>query len=244
LDALKLDDNLAEAHTSLAMIKANYDWDFSGAVREFEKAIELKPGYATAHQWLGLHFAFNGRFEEAMRELKLAQKLDPLSAVISTGLGVIFYFAGRYDEALEELKKGVELSPGLSQTHLFLGLAYLRKGAVDEAAAAIDRAHSIGLDHMTSAVSAIVQSELGREDKREEVLEQFVAESEKRYISPVPIAWLLFSLGRKDEGLDWLDKAFEIRDHQLWGLNVWPWFESVRDHPRFKEMVKKRGSDS
>jgi len=123
LKALGIDDKLAEAHTSLAQIMKDYDWDFIGAEKEFKLAIELNPSYATAHQWYGGLLSTLGRHEEAIREIKTARNLDPLAPRIGENVGWLFYNARRYGQALEELNKAIELDPNHSETHVTLGWA-------------------------------------------------------------------------------------------------------------------------
>ncbi len=114
MKALELDDSLAEAHTSLAFVKANYDWDFAGGEKEFKRAIELDPNYATAHQWYAMHLVVLKRFPEAEAEMRRAQELDPLSLIISMGVGEVFAWEGRQDLAIaaiqEDARNGSELS--------------------------------------------------------------------------------------------------------------------------------------
>ncbi len=129
LKALEIDASLAEAHASLAHVKANYEWDWAEAERLFSKAIALEPEYATAHQWFGMHFlAPMGRLEEAIAETRRAQQLDPLSAVFNAFVGATLYFARRHDEAIEECRKTVDLHPDFGVAHWYLGRAYLQKG--------------------------------------------------------------------------------------------------------------------
>lgn len=113
--ALKIDDSVAEAHSSLGAIKLFYDWDWQGAEQQFKRASELNPSYAHAHQWNGLNLCAQGRLEEAIAEMKRAQELDPLSLIISTNVGWAYYFARRYDQAIEQHRKTIEwtrTSPG------------------------------------------------------------------------------------------------------------------------------------
>ena len=122
--ALELDDSLAEAHASLAWSKLHFGWDWSGAEREFRRAIELKPGYATSHQWYAELLAATGRFDEALAEMRHAQELDPLSAVIHIGIGRMLYLARRYDQAAQQLRSAVELYPNFVYARLYLGFCY------------------------------------------------------------------------------------------------------------------------
>ncbi len=120
IKALELDDTLAEAHASLGYAEVNYDWDWAGGEKEFKRAIELNPGYATAHHWYALYLAASGRLDEATSEIKRAQELDPLSLIINSNLGRILYFARKYDQAIEQFRKTIELDPNFADTHIRL----------------------------------------------------------------------------------------------------------------------------
>ena len=131
-----LDDTLSEAHSSLALVAAKYDWDWSNAEREFKRAIELNPGSASAADYYAFWvLASTGRVDESIAELKRAQQLDPLSALINTDLGSAFYFARRYDQAIEQLHKAIDLDPNFWLAHTGLGLAYEQKALYEEAIA-------------------------------------------------------------------------------------------------------------
>ncbi len=141
LKALEIDASLAEAHASLAHVKANYEWDWAEAERLFRRAIALEPEYATAHQWYAAHYLTPmGRLEEAIAETRRAQQLDPLSAVFDAFVGASLYFARQYDEAIEECLKTVDLHPDFGVGHWYLGRAYLQKDRLPEALAALQKA--------------------------------------------------------------------------------------------------------
>src|SRR5436853_89512 len=135
MKALALDDNLAEAHTSLAQIIMNYDWDFNGAEREFKRAIELNPNYATAHQWHAENLSSLERHDEALAEIRRALELDPLSLIINRVYGDMLLNARRYDEAIAQYRKTIEMDPNFPTTHNGLGRAYEAKGMYDQAVA-------------------------------------------------------------------------------------------------------------
>ena len=142
LQALELDDSLAEAHNSLAYAKLYYDWDWNGAEKEFRRALELNPNYAIAHHWYHEYLVAMGRFEEGHSRILRAQELDPLSLMISADVGWGFYFARRYDDALEQLRKTLELEPNFVMAHFILGLTYLQKRQFEQATAELQQAIS------------------------------------------------------------------------------------------------------
>jgi Tfp pilus assembly protein PilF len=124
IKALEIDEHLAEAHNSLALVKLYYDWDFPAAEREFKRALELNPNYATAHQWYGEYLMVTGRFDESLAEMRRAQELDPLSPIINTAVGYAFWHARRYDQAIEQLRKTLEMEPNFLPALSYLGMAY------------------------------------------------------------------------------------------------------------------------
>jgi eukaryotic-like serine/threonine-protein kinase len=181
--ALELDDTLAEAHNALATVKADYDWDWPGAEREFRRAIELNPSYATAHQWYGELLAELGRHEEALAEIKRAQQLDPVSLIINGVSGRILMSAGRDDLAIEQLQKTLEIDPNFTHTHWFLGMAYLRKGAFAEAIAEFRRA--ITLSPLTQYKGGLghAYARVGKSAEARKLLSELKEQSKRRYVS-------------------------------------------------------------
>jgi tetratricopeptide (TPR) repeat protein len=139
LKALELNGNLAEGHEALAGVMNNYDWDWSGAEREFQRAIALNPSYATAHQWYAGHLAAMGRYTEAIAQIRLAHELDPLSPRIDANVAMMLYYARQYDRALEQARQLVELDPEYPGTYCMLGNVLLQKKAYDEAIQAYRR---------------------------------------------------------------------------------------------------------
>jgi tetratricopeptide (TPR) repeat protein len=134
MNALALDNALAEAHTSLAHVLVNYDWNWSEAEREFKRSNELKPDYATAHQWYAIHYlTATGRLEEALQEMKQALELEPTSLVMNTFMGATLFYMGRYDEAIDQCRKTIEMEPNFAVAHWHLGLAYEQKQMFDAA---------------------------------------------------------------------------------------------------------------
>jgi len=240
--ALEIDSTLAEAHTSLAQLRFR-EWDWEGAEKESQIAIQLNPGYATAHHWYALQLMYLARFDEAIAEMKRAQELDPLSLVISRNVAVVFFFARDYDKALEELKKTLEMDPSFSATHTWLAQIYLQKGMYEEALRDIEKESvaSGGWDPFVEAGKGITYVKMGKRNRAQKVLDGLLERAKKVYISPILLAELHFSLGQNDQGFKWLDKGYEERDSTLLEIKVDPGFDNVRSDPRFKILLEKMG---
>jgi tetratricopeptide (TPR) repeat protein len=207
LRALKLDEELAEAHTSLAYFEMNFSSDLNAATREFQRAIELNPSYATAHQWYSRCLVEMGRFDDAIREIHRAEELDPLSLIIIAELGGVYSDAGRLDEAIAECKRALALEPDFAFGHYVLAGAYLKQGrsaaAVEEAATA----YRLGGDPRSLVRTGIAQVATKRPDDAQKTLIALEALSQKRFVSSYSLATLLIALGRTDEAFERLDRA-------------------------------------
>jgi serine/threonine protein kinase/TolB-like protein/Tfp pilus assembly protein PilF len=244
--ALAIDPQLAEAHTSLAKIKLSYEWDWAGAESEFRRALELKPGYATAHQWYGVYLSEMGRHDESLEHRKRALELDPLSLSISTGLARAYFWARRYDESIAHLQKALERDPKYADTHWSFGLAYEQKKMYDEAVAAYQRAISLsktaefpeGKPEMIAALGH-AYAVAGRRDDALRILEQLKElVGRQSYVSPYSIALIHAALGDKEQAFEWLERAYRERDESFIHLKVDPRLDHLRDDPRFIEMLR------
>ena len=210
--ALALDDALAEAHTSLAYVLHVYDLDFDGSMREFERAIELNPNYATAHHWYGIELlAPLGRFDEAIHEVKRGLELDPLSLPINGALGRTYYLARRYDEAIKQLRKTAEIDPGFYYTHWNLGSALAAKGAIGAGIEEYQKARALNDDPFALALLARAYAFSGNRMEAEKILNQLKEISKERYVSAYSFALVSLGLGNKEETLRWLEKGYEDR---------------------------------
>jgi tetratricopeptide (TPR) repeat protein len=242
LKSLELDDALAEAHTSLARIKAEYDWDWAGAEREFKRAIEINPGYATASQWYGDVLATMGRQEEAIAKYKQALQLDPLSLATNTMLGQALYHARRYDSAIEQLQKTLELDPNFGAAHEYLGLAYLQKSLDKEGLEELEKGLLDSPDSpgplwklgYAYAMTGRSREALGMLDKLNEL-------SKRQYVPPVAQAFVHGALGDKNKAFDWLEKSYADRYIGLGGvdLKLNPNWDPLRSDPRFADLVRR-----
>jgi serine/threonine protein kinase len=239
--AVGIEDSLAEAHTSLALVKAYYDWDWAGAEKDFQRAIELNPNSAAAHHWYGSYLAKLGRQEEAQRELQKAHELDPVSLLISTSLGWDYYASRQPDRAIEQLKKTLEMDQDYGPARRLLETCYEQKGMFKEAVAEWQKtftlannpelAAAIGQDFATSGYKAVLQDWL-------EGLQEL---SKREYVSPYEVAQVYARLGDREQVFSWLEKAYAERDSRIVALKVEPAFEGLRSDPRFQDLVKRIG---
>lgn len=239
--ALEIDDSLAEAHTSLAGIFLNYDFDWEGAEREFKRAIKLNPSYATAYHWYAHLLSRLERHEEAIANNERAQELDPLSLVINSSLGDMLLNARQYDQALEAYQKALEMNPDFWIGHMNIPEIYVIKGMYERAIAKIQEIKSLsgGWYPELETWTGIAYVRLGKRDKAQEVLNNLIERSKKAYVPSTNLAQLYFALGENDQGFKYLEKAYEERHRDMSHLIVNPAYDRVRSDPRFKAMLKK-----
>jgi len=242
--ALEIDNTLAEAVSSLALLKLFDDRDWDGAEREFKRAINHNPGYVTAHTWYASEcLTIRARFDEAIEEITRALELDPLSLVSNRDLGMICYYARQYDQAIKALNKTIEIDPDFIHTHGLLGLVYLEKSMYEEALSELQKEYTIskGIEATAEIWIGIVYAKTGKVKKARKILEDLIKRSKQEFVSPYFIAILYFNLKEKDKGFSWLDKAYKENDSWLNFLKVDPGFDSVRSNPRFKALLKRMG---
>lgn len=242
LKALEMDDTLAEAHASLASVSAIYDWNWPLAEKEFRRAIQLNPGYATAHHWYAYYCASQGRMEEAVHEIRLAQQLDPLSLMINNDVGQILYMSRRYEEAMEEARKTLEMDPSLDWPHLQMGLAYLAKQQYPESIAELETAVRLsGGNPGLMAYLGMAYAQAGRREEAEKILRQIRAMPPVPYDSGPELAWLLAALDERDQAFAWLEKIYPQRPAPFRNLKVYPFLDPLRSDPRFQDLVRRVG---
>ena len=238
--ALELDPTLAEAQTSLATEKFNYEWDWGGAAQGFERAIGLNPSYATAYQRYSLYLIAMGRAQDSFAQIQKARALDPLSLSINFSLGWRLYMARQYDAAITQLKDTLEMDPSYELPHLVVGQAYEQKGnyalAIPELRKAVEL--SRGTPLMVSAL-AHAYARSGNRAEAEKLLAQLQAKSMNQYVSPYYFAIVCVGLGRTEEALHWLEKAFGDRSNGLVFLKVEPELDDLRSNSRFIALQQK-----
>jgi tetratricopeptide (TPR) repeat protein len=237
LRALEIDNGLAEAHASLAVIRADYDWDWEGAETEFQRALELDPKHVNAHQWHAVFLAKLGHFKEAVSEIEIAKELDPLSLPVATSAGTILRYARRYDEAIEELRKAIDLEPSFKFTHVELAEVYELKGMFQEAASEWSRVNSGNPERAVGY--AAVRGAAGYQRSVQLWIERLREASKREYVSPMSMAVAYARLGKAEQVLAWLEEAYRQRDPVLSGLKVDPLFDFLRSNPRFQDLLRR-----
>ena len=242
LKALELDDSLAEAHATLGVVKRDFEWDWSGAEAEFDRALALNPGCVEAYHWRGTLFSMLGRHAEALREKMRALATDPLSVVIRTDLARMSYFARDYDQAVKEFRAALEMDPNFGSAHLWLAHVYEQKALFEEAV----RELKIGIDLYGDSTYALAKlghayAIAAKTEEARAILKQLHALSNDRYVSPYDIAVIHAGLRERDEAFRWLQEALEQRSPWLGYANIDPQWDGLRDDSRFRELLKRIG---
>jgi TolB-like protein/DNA-binding winged helix-turn-helix (wHTH) protein/Flp pilus assembly protein TadD len=238
--ALALDDTLAAAHTSLAFALDLYAWDWAAAEKEYKRAIELSPGYATAHHWYAWHLLVMGRNSEGIFEMRRAESLDPLSLIISADLAEALCIAHLYDESVRQSKRTLDMDPNFAVAHYQLGQALAQKHLYGEAIAEFQRAielsgHSGAFDSNLAYVYALS----GRKVEAEKILEALEAGPGKNPSIDANIALVYVGLGDHDQAMNWLNKAYEARFNP--SILLRPAFDPLRSDVRFKDLWRRLG---
>lgn len=237
--ALTLDAKLADAHTSLGLIRFQYDWDWQGAEEEFRTALDINPSYAPAHHFFADYLKAMGRFDEALLEIEKARELDPLSLAINIGVGHVLYLSRQYDKAIEEYQRAVELDPSFMATHVWFGRPYLEKGLFAEAIAELETAVRLsGESTLALAMLGHGLASAGRTDQALHILEKLKERSKSQYVPSYWIAVIYNGFKDKEKTIAWMWKAFEERSSWLVWSNVEPRFAWLREDPDFAALMK------
>ena len=238
--ALELDNTLGEAHTSLAFSLDLFDWDWAAAEREFRRAIELNPGYATAHHWYAWHLSEMGRNREAIAEMRKAQNLDPLSLIISADVAEILLVAHSYDQAIEQSRKTIDMDPNFAVAHYELGQALVQKHMYKEAIAELQKAIELSGGSTTCTSNlAFAYAASGRRKEAVKILSDLKNRSKQ---NASEIALMYVGLDEKDQAMTWLEKAYEERFNP--SILLRPAFDPLRSDPRFQNLVRRIGLPS
>ena len=237
--ALELDDSLAEAHASLGFATFHYDWDWSGAEREFRRAIELSPSYATAHQWYAEFLTASGRFDEALSQIRYAQALDPLSLPISSNVGRVLYFARRYDQAIAELQNSIELHPSYAYSRIHLGMAYEEKHMYPQALSEFKKAADL-LSAKYPVGVAHVDALMGRRQDARRILQHLEGPPDEG-ADPFSLAGISAALGDRPKAFSLLERAYAEHSALLCFIRVSPWMDPLRADPQFARLLSRMG---
>ena len=239
--AIELDDSISDAHNSLAVGYALYDWNLSAADKEFKRTIELDPTNALGYVNYALISTNWKRFEEALVYARRAQKLDPLSSMINTWVSIILMYAGQYEEAVEGLQQVIAKDPGFWQPHLWLCFAFISGSIFEEAVSAGEKAVELsGRASIAKAVLACTYFLSGRSKKGEELLESLKERSQSTYVPATFFVWIYSARNNMDKALHWLQKA--AKEHDPWIFWYGAGSDALRaDDPRFNALLKKIG---
>jgi serine/threonine-protein kinase len=234
--ALELDPALAEPHATLGLLAMDrYDW--SGAEREFKRAVELRSGYATAHQWYALLLATLGRFAEARVEAEQAVRLDPASLIVNNMLGLVFYVSHDYPRSIEAFRRTLDLYPGSGMVRGFLACAYVGAGRNQEALAEIAGVSDADLEHAT--LRAWVLWAAGEREAARRLARELVERPRREAVRPGMLAALHALLGDRDRAFALLEQAYAEKDWTLRELKISPVLDPLRGDPRFARLLKK-----
>ncbi|MBV9725196.1 MAG: tetratricopeptide repeat protein [Gammaproteobacteria bacterium] len=238
--ALLLNPTLSEGHTSLAFALDQYSWDWPGAGREFRRAIELNPGYATAHHWYAYHLVVMGDVDEALAEVRTAENLDPLSLVIVTDVAELLYIAHRFDDAIRQTQKALEIDGKFALAHDQMGQVLAQKQLFDAAIAEFQQAidlsgHSPAFDADLAHAYALT----GRTKDAQRIAAELEHRQEQNGTVDANIALVYLGLGDPSEAMKWLEKAYDARFNPA--ILVRPEFDSLRSDARFKDLMHRLG---
>jgi len=240
IKALELDGALGEAHNSLAFVLDGFDWDLDSGGKEFRRAIELNPGYATAHHWYAWHLSLLGRYDEAIAEMKKAESLDPLSLIINADLAELLVLAHSSDESIGQSRKTIEMDPNFALAHNQLAQAYLQKYMFNEAVAEMQIAVRLSADSPT-CIANLARAYVAAGNKSEAIklLSDLKKRSNSAYSNAAEIAMIYASLGDASQAMTWLDKGYEERFNP--GVLLRPGFDPLRSDSRFQSLVRRIG---
>jgi DNA-binding winged helix-turn-helix (wHTH) protein/tetratricopeptide (TPR) repeat protein len=240
--AVEIDDNLAEAHASLGLVKVYYDLDWSGAEREFRKALRLNPDLFLAHQRFGSYLQFMGRFEEANQHYETALELDPFSLQVNINLATTYYLRSEYDRAIDHLKTTSELEPNYMPTLFVLGCVFIQQGRLDEAIAQFQQIYKLDDEaYLAMGFMGYAHALAGQRAEAETLLNVLQEISERKYVSPYSLLVIHLALGPQERVFELLEQLYHERNEWLVWLKVSPELRPIRNHPRFKDLMSRVG---
>jgi tetratricopeptide (TPR) repeat protein len=240
--ALKYDDTLAEAHTSMASIKQVTDWDWQGAENEYRRAIELNPNYATAHHWYAIQLLLQGKLDQALSEIKKAQQIDPLSLGINKDFAVIHLYAREYDKALEQCRKTLEIEPNFLVMSTYIAQVYELQGKYSDAISELERAHAAAPEDGEITYGLAQAYALGgKADQAQNLANDLKPSSKQNRFLPKEAAYLQWLLGQKDEAVSILQTAYENHNISIPEVKTDPRLDGLRADPRVTKILQDIG---
>lgn len=240
LKALELDDGLGDAHATLGVIKLQFDWDWSGAGKEFERAVQLAPGSSAVHFSYGTFLLAMGRRNEAVNEARKGLELDPLNPASNTSLGWTLYLAGRHDESIAQLKRTLELDPGFASAYMELGWNYAQKRMYSEAVLACQKAVRLEPgDQVVLGSCGMVYGLAGKGEDALRLLARLKKVSERSYLDPYNVMALYAGLGDRENAIHWLERAYREHSASLYAIKVEILPDWMRLDPRFQDLLHR-----
>ena len=238
--ALELDENNASAHNVLADVKKGYDWDLAAAEAEYRWALELNPSHLLTRLWFAEMWTRLGRFDEALAESRRASALDPVSPIGPNSLALIYWRAGRFDEAIASASGALDLAPSLVNAWWWLGLSHAGKRNFSKALECLRRAQTLNPGPMTLGYLGYVLAVAGHREEALDVLRRLRVLSAERYVGPMHFAAVHAGLGERDAAFQWLETAFQRRNHGVHALRS-PIFDGCRDDRRYNDLLRRSG---
>jgi TolB-like protein/Tfp pilus assembly protein PilF len=238
--AIALDDSVAEAHTSLAMLHFWYDWDWKGAEAEFRRAISLNRNYPTAHHWYAIYLSAMARHDEAMVQIDHATRLDPVSAIIHASRGWVQYQRRQFDAAIDESRTTLAIDANFVRAHNYIGMSLMKKGRPTDALVEFIEANRLTSSApVTQAQLAGAYAKTDRLDDAHAILANLLKPGKYPYVSPADIAEVYIWMGDNDRAMDWLQKAYDERSFAMVYLGVHPAYDPIRHDPRFLKLLER-----
>jgi len=239
--ALAIDSTLARAHAIMGQVEMRMRYDWPLAERHFRRAIALDPNNAETHQFFGMLLVYLGRTDEGFAELQRALELDPLAPGSIIYMGLCRYMNRQYEEAEERQRRALKLDSTNATSRTFLAMTLSEQGLLAEAIAEYEKAAEFGSRHtFILSLAAITYGRIGERDSAAAMLEELMERSEHgEYVAPDLIAFVHIGLGQHGEAIDWLERAYEEREQGLVYLKMAPFYDPLRSHPRFQDLLRR-----
>lgn len=240
LNALRLDNSLADAHASLGMIAFYYGWNWSESEQEFQQALALNPNDVGAETWYGLNLAAMGRVEEAVDLVQRAKEIDPLSPEINVVLGHLYYSSRQYEKAIDVYRKVIQLNPNFARAHMRLGMTYMAQHALGDSVHEYEEAKRLsGADPYVDGLLGCAEALSGNTAAAQKLLKELKLRSRDQYIPAFSIALVYIGLGERDRALEWLEQAYQDRSAYMVYAKTDPLLDPLRSDPRFISLLHR-----